>query len=112
MSNLLEHVLELYPKLDHDIADYLGGLLDDVDCFDSADDVSGGIGPFLIDCAQAKQDDVDTLAEKLWGLMDKKSDEPIKLVKAVVFGDNAVDTSEFDSLLVTDIELRGMVQKM
>jgi len=107
MSKLLEHVLELYPKLDHDIADYLGGLLDDVDCFDSADDVSGGIGPFLIDCAQAKQDDVDTLAEKLWGLMDKKSDEPIKLVKAVVFGDNAVDTSEFDSLLVTDIELRG-----
>ena len=26
MSNLLEHVLELYPKLDHDIADYLGGV--------------------------------------------------------------------------------------
>ena len=34
MTKLLSVVMEAYPKLDQEIAAYLGGMLDDIDCFD------------------------------------------------------------------------------
>ena len=50
MSKLLKVLLESYPRLDQEIAAYLGGMLDDIDCFDSEQDVVDNVGIFLDDC--------------------------------------------------------------
>ena len=73
MSKLLECVLQQYPKLDEDIASYIGSMLDDGESFESVEDVSEAVGPFLIDAADATEDEVDILAIKLYNMMDKKT---------------------------------------
>ena len=73
MSKLLKCVLQSYPKLDEEIAEYIGSMLDDGDLFESASDISEAVGPFLIDAADAKEDDVDILAIKLYNMMETKS---------------------------------------
>ena len=63
MAKLLSVVMEAYPKLDQEIAAYLGGMLDDIDCFDSETDIVDNVGIFLEDCCDAKSDDIAALAK-------------------------------------------------
>ena len=90
MPTLLSVVLESYPKLDQEIAAYLGGMLEDVDCFDSERDIVDNVGIFLADCCGAAQDDIEALSTRLWSMMDKKVEAPKVLANAIVFGDSEV----------------------
>ena len=90
MPTLLSVVLESYPKLDQEIAAYLGGMLDDVDCFESERDIVEQVGIFLADCCGAAQTDIEALSQRLWEMMDKKVEAPKVLANAVVFGDSEV----------------------
>jgi len=112
MSALLKTLLEAYPKLDQEIAAYLGGMLDDVDCFESEHDVVENVGIFLADCCHAKQTDIEDLCGRLWKMMDKKVEGPKVLLNAVVFGDNEIDTSATDDvMLITDRQIKSQVDQ-
>ena len=112
MAKLLSVVMEAYPKLDQEIAAYLGGMLDDIDCFDSEADIVDNVGIFLEDCCEAKADDIAALAKRLWTMMDKKVEAPKVLASAVVFGDNEVDNSAIDDvMLITDRQVKSQVDQ-
>ena len=106
-------------------------MLDDVDCFESEQDVVENVGIFLADCCHAKQvclhlgctfvigrsiiefqTDIEDLCGRLWKMMDKKVEGPKVLLNAVVFGDNEIDTSATDDvMLITDRQIKSQVDQ-
>ena len=107
-------------------------MLDDVDCFESEHDVVENVGIFLADCCHAKQvclhlgctfvierriliefqTDIEDLCGRLWKMMDKKVEGPKVLLNAVVFGDNEIDTSATDDvMLITDRQIKSQVDQ-
>merc|ERR1711953_1218428 len=111
-SLLLRTLLDAFPKLDQEIAAYLGGMLDDVDCFEEEKDVVDNVGIFLDDCCGASQKQIEELGGKLWSMMDKKVEEPKLLLNAVVFGDDEVDNSAIDDvMMVTDRQVKSQVDQ-
>lgn len=108
-------VLDSYPDLDPDISEYMAGMLEDIDIFDTASDVLEAVGPFLMDAANASETDVQILSDMLFEMMkvNKKTYEPLKLTGgSVLFSDQAVDSSATDDvMLVTDVELRSQVDQ-
>ena len=58
-SKLLSTLLDSFPKLDVEIAAYLGGMLDDVDCFEKEADVVDNVGIFLDDCCGASRKEIE-----------------------------------------------------
>jgi len=98
--------------LDQEIAAYLGGMLDDIDCFDCQEDIVDNVGIFLEDCCGAKQNDIVALSKKLWTMMDKKVEAPKVLASAVVFGDSEVDNSAIDDvMMITDRQVKSQVDQ-
>ena len=73
MSKLLQCVLGKYPNLDEDIANYVGSMLDDHESFESKEDVIEAIAPFLADAAEATEEEIDQLSDKLFSMMDTKT---------------------------------------
>jgi hypothetical protein len=62
-------VLDSYPDLDPDISEYMAGMLEDIDIFDTASDVLEAVGPFLMDAANASETDVQILSDMLFEMM-------------------------------------------